>query len=526
MCLTAALPAAADTLEGASEARCRDLAEQDFGALMEAPTQLMSSRVVPADGDLPAYCEIRGYVRPQVQFYLWLPLTNWTGRFVGIGCGGACGVIDRVASSTVWRPIVRRGDAAMFNDMGHVGRDTRDLHWAPHNLQAQVDYGFRATHVATVAGKAITERFHGRPVAHSYFVGNSTGGRQGLISAQRFPGDYDGIVAKCPAVSSRAGDTIIWTLQSLTDRAGRATVSAAQLRHVHAAVLDRCDADDGVRDGVLTDSEACDFDPDEVSCARQSHANCLSTSQVESVRRVYRGPPLDPAEATDAARRRGFTRGSELGWIGQYVSESGAPAPSWGFMMGWVRANEAVWAELTAGGGPVSLHDYQFPRHTQMRGTFQLLHDAWNPDLSAFAGRGGKLIMMQGTADPVIAPDMTDRFYEVATRAMGGIAPTQKFFRYFRMPGVGHCFSGDSAGADVFDGLADITRWVEEGIAPDQIEAFKLRRYTGIFPDAELPVDEENVVFSRPLFPHPLRARYSGRGNTAAASSYEPESSH
>ena len=152
---------------------------------MEAPTRIITSRVVGAGGSTPAYCEVRAYVWPQDQFYLWMPLDGWSGRFVGIGCGGACGVIERVDASSIWRPIVRRGDVAMFNDMGHSGRDTNDLLWAIHNPQAQIDYAFRATHVSTLAGKAIAQALYGRETKKAYFVGNSTGGRQALLEAQR-----------------------------------------------------------------------------------------------------------------------------------------------------------------------------------------------------------------------------------------------------------------------------------------------------------------------------------------------------
>ena len=502
---------------GASAAACTALMAQDFSGVLDAPTRIQSSRVVAAKDTTPAYCEVRAYVWPQVQFYLWMPLQQWSGRFDGIGCGGACGVIERVDASNIWRPIVKRGDVAMFNDMGHTGRDTNDLLWAIDNPQAQIDYGFRATHVATVAGKAIARALYGRDPSNSFFVGNSTGGRQALLEAQRFPADYQGVVAKCPALSESAGDAIIWTLQSLSDRAGTPLLNSQNVDVLSQAVLARCDKRDGVNDGVIAEPAACDFDPAAISCSRNAAAGCLNPAQLDAVRRAYLGPPVPPGSSRP---RSGLPLGSEAQWMNRYVSRDGLRTSMWDFMMNWLRVDEPVWEELRKV-GPVSLADYDVARFAGVRGTYQLLHEATNPDLSEFADRGGKLIMMQGSADVIVQPSVTTRYYETAVRTAGGLANTQKFFRYFLMPGVGHCFAGDNTGADIFDSLADITAWVEQGRAPDRIVVQKLKKYTSLFPDVQLPTTAENVLFSRPLFPFPQRAVYSGKGDTQIADNFK-----
>jgi hypothetical protein len=207
--------------------------------------------------------------------------------------------------------------------------------------------------------------------------------------------------------------------------------------------------------------------------------------------------------------------------MGRYVSSDGAPTSMWDFMMNWLRVDEPVWEELRKGSLPVSLADYDVLRFRDVRGTYQLLQEATNPDLSMFAASGGKLIMMQGLADVIVPPSQTTRYYETAVRTAGGLPQAQKFFRYFQMPGVGHCFSGDGPGADVFDGLADITRWVEEGMAPTQIAALKLKKYHGLFPDLELPAAADNIAFSRPLFAYPARAIYRGSGDPQRAENYK-----
>jgi hypothetical protein len=299
--LACALPVVASAAEAGDvpDARCTSLVKQDFSAVMDAPTRVMSSRVVdPLDG-LPGYCEVRAYVWPQVQMYLWMPVRSWSGRFVALGCGGACGVIEKVDGSKLWQPIVRHGDVAMFTDMGHTGRDTTDLLWALHNPQAQIDYGFRATHVSTVAGKALTQALYGSAPTTAYFLGNSTGGRQGLIEAQRFPTDYQGIVAKCPAASSDAGDAIIWTLQSLSDREGHPLLNADNVNVLAQGVLARCDKADGVADGVVSEPQRCDFDPAQVSCDNRPGVGCLNPAQLAGVspRRsgtVVTRPPASP----------------------------------------------------------------------------------------------------------------------------------------------------------------------------------------------------------------------------------------
>jgi feruloyl esterase len=517
MAVLATVPMAGRASPASTAEQCKALAGQDFTGVLDAPTRIQSSRIVAAKAPLPAYCEVRAYVWPQVQMFLWLPTDAWTGRFVGIGCGGACGVIERVDASGVWQPIVRRGDAAMFTDMGHSGRDTTDLLWAIDNPQAQIDYGFRATHVATVAGKAIARALYGRDVQWAYFVGNSTGGRQGLLEAQRFPADYQGIVAKCPAISEKSGDAIIWTLQALSDRMGRPLLAPANLTALGDAVARRCDASDGVEDGVLSAPQSCHFDPAEASCERHPTAGCLAPEQLAGVRLAYLGMPPTPGHA-----RSGLPFGSESLWLNRYVSKDGSRTSMWDFMLSWLRADEPVWAELQRH-PPVSLMDYDVEHYRGVRGTYQLLHEADNPDLSEFAARGGKLIMMQGMADVIVQPAETTRFYDTAVRTGGGLQAVQRFFRYFLMPGVGHCFAGDGPGADVFDGMADITRWVEDGAPPDEIVAMHLRTYHGLFPDLELPVPPEAVVFSRPLYPYPAHAVYRGRGDWHRAASFEAD---
>jgi len=499
-----------------ADSRCSALVTQDFGSILDAATRVQSSRAVPPHDGVPAYCEVRAYVWPQVQFYLWMPLEGWTGRFVGIGCGGACGVIERVDASGIWRPIVSAGAAAMFTDMGHTGRDTTDLLWATDNPQAQIDYGFRATHVATVAGKALAAALYGHVPSSSYFVGNSTGGRQGMIEAQRFPHDYQGIVAKCPAISSVASDAIIWALQSLNDRSGHALLAPDNLQVLTNAVLARCDKLDGVADGVVSEPQRCDFDPVEASCARSPVPGCLSPEQLSAVQRAYRGAPAAAASAVAS----GLPKGSESQWLTRYVSRDGASTSMWDFMLNWLRVDEPVWKELAKHSQPVSLADYDVVRFRDIRGTYQLLHEATNPDLSAFASQGGKLIMMQGMADVIVQPVETTRYYDTAVRTAGGLAATQKFFRYFLMPGVGHCFAGDGTGADVFDGLDAITRWVETGTAPERIVALKLKQYHGLFPDLQLPAAPDNVQFSRPLVPYPARAVYKGSGDPNSADNF------
>jgi feruloyl esterase len=452
-----------------ARARCEQLAGGRFSALDEAPTWVTGAKYVPATSTTVAYCAVDGYVNPTVGIGIWLPIDNWNGKFIVRGCGGSCGT---VAMDLACPEHIRDGYACLHTDMGHRSTLT-DNNWAANNLPGQIDFGFRATHVATLAGKAIVSAFYTQQPRLSYFFGCSTGGRQGMVEAQRFPTDFDAMVVIAPAPGS-ASDyeshrDLIGTFNLRPD--GTSILLAREVDLVHRAVLAECDINDGVKDGLIGDPRQCRFDPARLLCKGTEVSDCLTTEQVSVVNKIYAS---------------GALRGTEPDWIGKYVKKP------------------------TITGFPE-----QRP-YSQSRGDRVIIdsfNDWSNPDLSRARAHGTKIIAVQGWNDPQIDPTVLIGYYEVATRTMGGPAATAEFFRLFMVPGMEHCSTG--TGAYAIDYMGAMENWYERGQAPQKL--------VGIHPKPGAPLDFFSfdlplldpmwVEFSRPFFPYPKTAAYSGKGD-------------
>ena len=279
--------------------RCQGLAQADFSRVMDAPTQVTSSTYVAAADDMTAYCRIEGYVTPNVGIEVRLPAENWNGKFIKRGCGGYCGSINGDSCDS----HIKNGYACVVSDMGHKSTGG-DAKWAYNNPYTEVDFGYRATHVSTAAGKAITEEFYGNAPQRSYYMGCSTGGRQGLVEAQRFPWDFDGIVAGAPVIDETgAGLQLIWTTVANLDEDGEQILPASKIPMIHNAAVSKCDADDGMEDGLIDDPRTCDFDPGELQCGMFDGDDCLTGDQVEVVRKIYSGPHTSTGDSVSEMRR-------------------------------------------------------------------------------------------------------------------------------------------------------------------------------------------------------------------------------
>jgi Tannase and feruloyl esterase len=390
-----------------------------------------------------------------------------------------------------------------------------DAKWAYNNLQAEVDFAYRATHVATVAGKAITARHYGRAHERAYFLGCSTGGRQGMVQAQRFPWDYDGIVAGAPVINETgAGLSLLWAVLATLGPDERSILSHDDVRRVHAAAIARCDRDDGVVDGLIGDPRTCRFDPAELACSTvgsSNQATCLAPAQIEAVRRIYSGPVNSRGTRLYTG---GALPGSELNWINNYISADGGPSVYYRFMTDLFQ-----FLSFMPDAGPSwSLKSFDWDRDYRRLDLMESLYSGSNPDLRRFKAAGSKLIVWQGWADQSVLPLNIIDYYETAERTMGGRDATQDFFRLFMVPGMNHCTGG--AGAHRIDYLSYIEDWVERGKAPQQLLAVKPRTeagrsYLGL--RAPAPAD---VEFSRPIFPFPAVARYTGRGDPKSADNF------
>jgi pimeloyl-ACP methyl ester carboxylesterase len=477
---------------------CASLTARDFASLTDAPTQLVAARVVEAAGNTPAHCRARGYVAPNTGIELQLPLAAWNGKFFHAGCTGSCGFeFDSIWSTECAYPL-RKGYACIVTDLGHRS-GTSDGLWAYRNLDARVDFGYRATHRATVAGKAVTAAFYGRIPTRAYFMGCSTGGRQGLLAAQRFPNDFDGIIAGAPVL--REGGTsmnFLWNLRTLADSAGRPVVSPEQLAELQRAATEHGDLRDGLRDGVIGgDPRRMGFDPAVLACGRSRSEHCLTPSQLDAVQRVYAGPVNSSGRALDYGG--GPAPGSERAWVGFLPGVDGR-APSERSGVDTTRFIMSDW------GAAFGFRDFDFDRDPPRFAELEMLYAASNPDLRAFAARGGRLLAYHGWADPIVTPGATADYYDMAERVMGGREATQRFFRLFMVPGMGHCFGG--AGPFAIDYLSALENWVERDVAPDQLTGAKLRgTHAGPSMIRSFPRDAAEIEFTRPILPYPREYR-------------------
>jgi tannase/feruloyl esterase len=498
-------------------AACQALLAKDFSHVKDAPFQLVDAHIVPPSGKAPAYCQVQGYVFPQVGIEMHLPVSNWNGKVMEVGDGGWGGAMYLHLCAGP----VRRGYACIASDMGHKGATNLAL-WAQDNLQGQMDWGFRATHVTALAGRALVEAYYSKPASRSYMYGCSTGGYQGLVESQRFPWDFDGIVSIAPDSVSEADVSMrqVWKFRQLLTADGKPVLSRTDLALLHQAALNACDLTDGVKDGIVGDPIGCKFDPSVLACHVGQSTGCLSAHQIEVVKNVYGAPHT--SNGVPIATRGPFP-GSELGW--EVDENSSAEVTEFfKYLLG-----------RPAPGSSWKVTDFDFDRDYQRLGLGAMYTDD-NPDLRKFKAAGGKLLVAQGGNDALEIPGAIFDYYDMVVRTMGGRASTMDFFRLFLVPGMNHCSAGD--GAFAVDYLTYLEAWVEHGQAPDvmigaHVDSKYLIEHTEGSNDGEkifwgafkltFPLDPEvPVTFTRALYPYPLHAKYKGSGDPSDARNFAP----
>ena len=527
---SALAPAApAPTLVDAAGA-CNALRSPENGArfvlIPDAPASINSARIVPAGGshgaaddDLPEICRVEGVIAPTVGFLLRMPTTNWNGKFMMGGCGGPCGnyLEDRID------PALVRHYAVVNTDMGHKGGGWL---FGYNNLQGQVDFAYRATHLTAVVAKELIKTFYGSAASRNYFNGCSTGGRQAMIEAQRFPHDFEGIIAGAP-VYDEVGDTpyfLEWNILVNTAKDGSTILAEDKLEVVHQAVLQKCDALDGLADGLLMNPARCEFDPRTLVCkAGQSGAQCLTPAQAEVVQKFHDGARNSKGDKLYF----GMPWGSEDQWKGfGWISPTGRQRDTTGASI-----TGFLGFESGAPKGPeYSIRDFDYDAHPQRLDLTGVIHNPVNPDLSRFRTAGGKLILFTGWHDNNIPPEATVDYYEAAIRANGGEAATQQFFRLFLPPAVNHCRSGDGGGE--IDWITALENWVEKGVAPELVLA---HRPVAPYVTAPRALEDYGAPYlklgrhpypvgtfdrARPVYPYPSWTRYSGKGDPADPKSW------
>jgi feruloyl esterase len=445
---------------------------------------------------VPAMCRVAGTVAPAIQFEVWLPEGDaYNGRFQAVGGGGLAGIISYPAMAAA----VRDGYASASTDTGHEASDSTWL----YDVQRRTDYGYRAIHEMTVKAKAVIDAHYGAEAEYSYFNGCSTGGRQGLMEAQRYPDDYDGIVSGAPVnafTNLHIGQ--LWTAHATLKKPG-AVLTRDDLALVSAAVLAQCDALDGVEDGILTDPRQCDFDPRVLQCSSGGSDSCLAAPQIEALEMIY-GGAVNPR--TGAPVYPGLEPGGEGPQPGN---------PGWALIMNGetpFAIDHAVIGAMGFGDPDWDWTTFDFDRDVDaVNGKLFGVLNAVNPDMRPLKQAGGKLIVWHGWNDPGVMPARTVDFHReivdfaAKAEATDGSAYTDEYLRLFMLPGVGHCRGG--SGPDQVDWMDALARWVEDGEAPERIEARK--------------VEDGDVTMTRPLCPHPEIARYRGRGDTNDAASFE-----
>ena len=444
-----------------------------------------------ADGDagnarvLPAFCRVGATLKPtadsDITIEVWMPASGWNGKYQAVGNGAFNGSIAYAAMMTA----LARGYATSSTDTGHTGNNAR---FAPGHPEKVIDFGWRAVHEMTLASKTILAAYYDAAPKWSYWNGCSAGGRQAMVEAQRFPADFDGIIAGAPGLdwTGRAAQAV--RVLKVLEKNETARLSPAQTQLLHRAALDACDALDGVKDGLIADPARCRIDPSVLRCHGEAERGCLSAAQIETARLIY-SPMINPATQREIA---GLAPGSELGWTetGWTASARATGVDQFRFMV----FNDPAW-DAQRFGGDADVARAEASDH----GTINALV----PDLRPFFDRGGKLIQYHGWSDPQISPFNSTQYYTRVREALGSAA-IEPAYRLFMAPGMGHCAGGE--GPNTFDMVGALERWVEQGRAPDQIMA--------------VHSTNGRVDRTRPLCPYPQIAAYNGTGSVDEASSF------
>ena len=449
-----------------------------------APDHGLAPPKDPEVSDLPAYCRVLATLDPsgdsEIVIEIFLPFTDWNGKFQAVGNGGWGSVDYNIVNAAL-----RRGYATALTNTGHRGGGSASF--ALDHPEKLIDFAYRAVHEMTVTSKAIIANFYGIGPRYSYWNGCSTGGRQGLKEAQRFPSDFDGIIAGAPANSQM--HLHVWSVavaQAMHRETG-SYIPPEKYPALHKAAIAACDELDGLKDGLIQDPRRCNFDPKTIQCAGEDSPECLTAPQVEAARKLY--APLKNSR-TGKEIFPGMEIGSELGWAG-LAGPNANPIATGTFSYLVYKDPNWDWHTLNP--------DTDTPLADR---TDNGLIDAVDPNLKPFFSHKGKLIMYHGWSDPLIAPGNSVNYYKAASDA--ALPPADSSIRLFMVPGMGHCRGGE--GPNAFDMVTALERWVEQDKAPEQVIAS--HRQNGI------------VDGTRPLCPYPQVARYKGSGSIDDAANF------
>jgi feruloyl esterase len=513
---------------------CAALAATDLRGIVDTPAAISSARLTQT-GKGP-FCTVLVRVQPTIVVTIQLPAEHWTQRYIQSGGGsGWPGPAGYPHAGTCLPALngefVVGGNNMPTQEVTGPPRPssvpklaTSVVEWGPEP-QTRIDYGYRTAHVTAVIAKALMRAFYGHGPRYAYYMGCSEGGREGLTEAQRYPQDFDGMAVGAPAALLTAQQSIfhLWIAHANRRADGTNILTPEKLALAHAAILAQCDTLSGVRDGLLQNPSACGFNPRSLQCpvGASDASRCLTAEEATALQRLYDG-------ASDAEGHRlmyGLERGGELHWDLPATPTAEPPG---------VRAAALTFAYLLLPEPAPEVADYRravFTRDVFERGSaLASLYNATNTDLKAFAAHGGKLILWHGLSDFAVSPQVSVTYYRGVQQFMGAEA-TERFMRLFLLPGVGHCEGGD--GDDQFDTLEPLMAWTERNQAPKLLLTEKSRDPVAPTqaPDPiarvrlPLALPMPAAAATRPVYPYPDLARYSGHGDPGDAANYAPASS-
>lgn len=479
----------------------------ELRSLTNYDVYVISARVIAAAANAPEHCRVSLMVAPEINIEVNLPAA-WNGRLYMFGNGGWAGESFEAANRVANRATgLRAGFVTAATDTGHSAANEPGASFAV-NRQKLLDFAFRSLHMTAETAKLIARTYYGLSPTKSYYDGCSQGGRQGLILAQRFPNDFDGIIAGAPALNNTG--TMLSRAYWMQGLAAN-PFPAAKLGLLAAKVYEQCDAADGLKDGVIDDPRRCDFNAarDLPKCAEgPDTAECFTAAQIQAVERIH-------GDVMSAGKRLfpGFPVGAEVagpngqsGWIGQQIDGPNGPGAWASFGQNFLRYLLPAGRAPDGKGGSADTSQlfakFDIDKDPAKIEDLHLMLDATDTDLSAFRRRGGKLIMYFGWADPQLNPLMGVEYYEQVAEKMG--ASTNDFYRLFMVPGMFHC--GGGVGTSTFDTATQLVKWVESGAAPERIEASR--------------VVQGKVVRTRPLCVYPQVARYKGSGSVEESANF------
>ena len=499
---------------------CAELVSTDLTDIGGAGSKIASATEVERSGN--RFCEVSGTLAPSIGFKVVLPVENWTQRYLQVGCGGLCGNINlEIGAADGCVPVSAGNFVVSASDMGHQGM-APDFGRDP---QKRVDFAYRGVHLTALASKKMISTYYGQAQAYSYFTGCSDGGREALLEAQRYPNDFNGIIAGAPAMLFQFQNSLHhgWLAASNTGTDGKPIVTASRLPILHKAVVAACDGLDGQVDGLLSDPRLCHFNPKTLQCpaGMDDVSSCLTPKEVAVVTKFYEGP-RDPATGEHLTVGQA-QYSSELAWAGVFVPES-ADKPIFSTIIAMGALQNLIFEQDPP--KDYSLADLKFEKATvELLKARHPLFDATNPNLSPFQAAGGKLILWHGWSDEHISPRTTIAYHEALLKQMGKEAAGE-FERLYLLPGVYHCGKGE--GPSAVDLLTPMMNWVENSNAPDVVIT---RTPTNAGNDFGQPPSEaktkkpstsntSGVARSRPVYPYPAVAKYKGSGDQNDAGNY------